>query len=49
MEFAKFKAYMRAAAARTLDSLWTVAAQAIDRYTQEECANYFAAAGSHTT
>jgi transposase len=45
MAFSKFKALMRAAAARTLDSLWTAAAQAIERYTPAECTNYFAAAG----
>jgi hypothetical protein len=45
MAFSKFKALMRAAAARTLDSLWTAAAQAIERYTPTDCANYFAAAG----
>jgi len=45
MAFSKFKAFMRAAAARTLDSLRTAAAQAIQRYTPTDCANYFAAAG----
>lgn len=49
MAFSKFKAYMRAAAARTLDSLWTAAAQAIDQFTPNECANYFEAAGYQAT
>jgi transposase len=45
MAFSKFKAHMRAAAARKLDTLWAAAAQAIDRYTPTNCANYFVAAG----
>ena len=45
MAFSKFKAFMRAAAARTFTSLWSAAALALDRYTPTECANYFAAAG----
>ncbi len=45
MAFSKFKAHLRAAAARTLDSLCTAVAQAINRYTPTNCANYFVAAG----
>ena len=44
MAFSKFKAFMRATAARTLDGLWTAATQAIERFTPTDCANYFAAA-----
>ena len=43
--FAKFKAALRKAAARTVDQLWEAIAQAIDTYSPTECANYFAAAG----
>ena len=43
--FAKFKALLRKAAARTVDDLWNAIAQAIDAFTPKECANYFAAAG----
>jgi transposase len=42
--FAKLKALLRKAAARTVDNLWTAIAQAIDTVTPAECANYFAAA-----
>ena len=45
MAFSKFKAFMRAAAARTLDDPWAAAAQAIERFTPSDCTNYFAAAG----
>ena len=43
--FAKLKALLRKAAARTKDDLWRAIGQAIDRFTPTECANYFAAAG----
>lgn len=43
--FSKFKAYLRKAAARTVDQLWSAIADAIDAYTPQECANYFTAAG----
>ena len=43
--FAKLKARLRAAAARTVDSLWDRIGALIDQFTPEECANYFAAAG----
>jgi transposase len=43
--FAKLKALLRKAAARTIDQLWNAIAQAINTYTPSECANYFAAAG----
>jgi transposase len=45
MAFAKFKAILRAAAARTRDDLWQTAADALHRFNPTECANYFAAAG----
>ena len=43
--FAKLKALLRKAAARTLDDLWEAIGAAIDAFTPAECANYFAATG----
>ena len=43
--FAKLKALLRKAAARTVDELWSALASAIDAFRPAECANYFAAAG----
>lgn len=45
LAFAKFKSLLRAAAARTIPDLWMAIAEAIERFTPEECRNYFAAAG----
>jgi transposase len=43
--FAKLKALLRKAAARTLDDLWNAIRDALPQFTPAECANYFAAAG----
>ena len=43
--FAKFKTLLRATAARTIPDLWNAIADAINRFTPDECRNYFAAAG----
>ena len=43
--FAKLKALLRKAAARTIPELWHAIAKAIDEFPPEECRNYFAAAG----
>jgi len=43
--FAKLKAILRKAAARTLDDLWDAIAAALPNFSPGECANYFAAAG----
>lgn len=43
--FSKLKALLRKAAARTVQQLWRAIALAIDAFTPNECANYFAAAG----
>jgi transposase len=43
--FAKLKAMLRKAAARTVDGLWSVIGRSIDTFTPAECTNYFAAAG----
>jgi hypothetical protein len=43
--FAKLKATLRKAAARSLDDLWTVIGTALPQFTPAECANLFTAAG----
>jgi transposase len=45
MAFAKLKALLRKAAARTRDSLWDTIADALGAFTPGECANYLAHAG----
>ena len=43
--FAKFKALLRKAAARTIDALWDAIADAIKRFTPAECVAYFTDSG----
>lgn len=43
--FAKLKALLRKAAARTIPDLWQAIADAIPRFMPDECQNYFEAAG----
>lgn len=45
MVFAKLKALLKKAAARTVTELWHAIAAALDAFTATECQNYFAAAG----
>ena len=45
MAFAKLKALLRKAAARTRDSLWDAIAQVLDTFAPDECANYLTHAG----
>jgi len=45
--FAKLKAMLRKAAARTVEGLWSTIGRIVDTFTPDECANYFAAAGYH--
>jgi len=45
LAFAKLKALLRKAAARTLDALETAIAAALDAFAPDECANYFTASG----
>jgi len=45
MAFAKLKALLRKAAARTRDSLWDAITDVLSAFTPEECANYLAHAG----
>lgn len=43
--FSKLKHWMRDAGARTRDTLWRTVGTIMDRFTPEECANYFQNAG----
>jgi transposase len=43
--FAKLKALLRKAAARTIEDLWNAIGDALPLFTPHECANYFTAAG----
>ena len=43
--FAKFKGFLRKAAARTVDALWNAIAQSLRAFSPDECANYIANAG----
>ena len=43
--FAKLKALLRKAAARTVESLHVAIAAALDAFTRDECANYFTNSG----
>ncbi len=43
--FAKLKALLRKAAARTRETLWEEVGRILDTFTPPECANYFTAAG----
>jgi transposase len=46
--FAKLKALIRKAAARTRDALWNAIGSFVPRFLPQECANYFASAGYAT-
>jgi len=43
--FSKLKALLRKAALRTVEELWDHIGQLLQRFTPEECANYFASSG----
>jgi len=43
--FAKLKALLRKAAARSVEALWNVIGESLSSYSPTECENYFAAAG----
>jgi aminopeptidase N len=45
MAFAKLKALLQRAAARTCDDLWKAIGQVCDRFTKDECLTYGRAAG----
>ena len=48
MAFSKLKALIRRAAARTYDDLWRVVGHVCDLFTEDECFNFFKAAGYKT-
>ena len=48
MAFAKLKALIRRAAARTYDDLWRAVGHVCELFTDEECYNFFKAAGDET-
>ena len=48
MAFSKLKALLRKAAARTYDELWKAVGNVCDLFTDEECFNFFNAAGYGT-
>ena len=43
--FAKLKAMLRKAATRSLEALWTAVGTLLERFTSQECENYFANSG----
>ena len=43
--FAKLKAFLRKAAARSIEALWDAIREALPTFTPVECANYFTATG----
>ena len=43
--FSQLKAHVSKAAARSLDELWSIIADAIEAFPPSDCRNYFAAAG----
>jgi hypothetical protein len=43
--FSKLKAFLRKAAARTINNLWDVIRDALPTFTPKDCASYFTAAG----
>ncbi|KKJ75115.1 hypothetical protein WH95_20130, partial [Kiloniella litopenaei] len=45
MAFAKLKAHLRAKAVRTIDQLWKAVGDICSLYSEQECQNYFKAAG----
>ena len=48
MAFSKLKALLRKAAARTYDELWQAVGRVCNLFTDEECYNFFRAAGYET-
>ncbi len=48
MAFSKLKTLIRKAAARTYEALWNAVGQVCDLFTDEECFNFFKAAGCGT-
>ncbi len=49
LAFAKLKAVLRSAAARTIPGLWDATRRSLDRFSPAECRAYLAAAGYDAT
>jgi len=49
LAFAKLKALLRSAAARTIPDLWDATRRSLDRFSPAECRAYLAAAGYDAT
>lgn len=47
--FAKFKWLLKSASARTVDALWSLCAELLDRFTEAECRNCFRHCGYRYT
>jgi transposase len=47
--FSKPKAFLRKAAALTIEDLWDVIRDALPRFTPQDCANYFTVTGYEPT
>ena len=45
MAFSKLNAMLRKASARTINELWQVIAEGIEKFPAKDCRNYFAEAG----
>ena len=45
MAFSKLKAMLRKASARTINELWLVIVEDVEKFPAKDCQNYFAAAG----
>lgn len=45
MAFSKLKSFLKKAAARTKDDLWSAIGRGIDAFSPAQCVNYFTAAG----
>jgi transposase len=49
LAFSKFKKLLRDGAERTVDQLWKLCAHVLDRFTEDECRNYFKHCGYRQT
>jgi transposase len=45
----KFKWLLRSASARTVEALWSLCGELLDRFTEAECRNYFKHCGYRNT
>lgn len=49
LAFSKLKRLLREAAARTVEALWDALGRLLDRFSPDECGNYFRHSGYHAT